>query len=97
MNKEKILKHHDKCTTFVFSIDGINDEEIGFLNKANSMVLHYMNVKNIHCFTPKKNMLEFSIGGDCAKHEEVLQQNITFGLNFLGIPNDYLGMIIDVS
>ena len=61
------------------------------------MVLKYMNVKNIHCFTPKETTLEFIIGGDCTNHADVLQQNITFGLTFMGIPNDYLGMVVDVS
>jgi hypothetical protein len=97
MNRQTILKHHDKCTTFVFSIDSIDEEELAFLHRANSMVLAHMNVKNINCLTPKKNSLEFSIGGDCGEYEEVLQQNISFGLKFLGIPNDYLGMVIDVS
>jgi hypothetical protein len=60
------------------------------------MVLSHMNVRNIHCFTAKENILEFIIGGDCTKHEDVLQRNITFGLTYMGIPNDYLGLIVNV-
>jgi hypothetical protein len=97
MNRETILKHHDRCSTFVFSIDSISREEMFLLQKANGLVLSEMNVKNINCFILKDNTLKFIIGGDCSTHEDTLQQNISFGLNYMGIPNDYLGLIIDVS
>jgi hypothetical protein len=98
MNKETILKHHDKCTTFVFAVDDfISSEEMFLLQKANGMVLAYMNVRNIHCFTLKENVLKFIIGGDCTEHEDVLERNVSFGLTFMGVSSSYLGWVVDVS
>ena len=98
MNKATILKHHDRCTTFVFAVDSfISYEDLCLLRKANSMVLAYMNVKNIHCFTLKENVLNFIIGGDCTEHEDVLEKNISFGLTFMDISRDHLGWVVDVS
>jgi hypothetical protein len=97
MNRETILKHHKQCTVFLFNIDSINEEEISFLTRANTMVLKYMRAKNLNCFVANDETLEFIIGGDCTQYEDILKQNITFGLNFIGIHNVYLGMVVNVS
>tara|TARA_R110000764_G_scaffold13779_1_gene39750 strand:+ start:158 stop:451 length:294 start_codon:yes stop_codon:yes gene_type:complete len=97
MNKEKILKHHKNCTTLMYSIDEVSENQLALLVKGNSMVFNMMNISNLNVFILEDNILKFIIGGDCSPQENSIHQNIQFGLDYMGIHSEYLGLIVDVS
>tara|TARA_R110000822_G_scaffold65150_3_gene159591 strand:+ start:539 stop:832 length:294 start_codon:yes stop_codon:yes gene_type:complete len=97
MNLATIAKHHTNYTVFAFSVSDMLDVDVVFIGRANTLVLNHMNVRNLNCMVLDDNIMQFIIGGDCSKHSDLLSRNIEFGLEYCGIENEYLGMVVHVS